>query len=414
MNLVNTKDDDVLPDGLIGLHATSLRGAVLHTNESIYGIVDRLRGIAATSDQKTLAAAESRFGMHFEEHGLLFDDTLRGLVRPAEHYLRDWMHTFVNGGLANVEIFHLIQALRSHNIEVHLLQSFSLECILPKKHGKVSDSWLDKARLSNDSFSSFAAIMLTIIPIVACFLVDCVKPHNIMHDHIRCFLLLHRIVGLLRMGADNAAEQVDKLAALILEHHALFEKLYPRDACKPKYHHALHLPGTYARIRKVVSCFVTERKHRTTKAAALHVFRHIEHTVLSDLVNRQCEQVLDGHSLFQRTFLVSPLTVNFFGHELQRSTEAVLECGHIHKGDVVYLKSSGIARVVCFWKPVNVQIILAQVSDCVRVPSTEFCYTDSEQISFVDVDAICDAVIHRYRGDRIFRVILPFVAECLR
>lgn len=51
---------------------------------------------------------------------------------------------------------------------------------------------------------------------------------------------------------------------------------------------------------------VTERKHRLVKAAALFVFRSLEHTTLAHILNAQCEQVIEGHSLFQKRFLVRP------------------------------------------------------------------------------------------------------------
>ena len=66
----------------------------------------------------------------------------------------------------------------------------------------------------------------------------------------------------------------------------------------------------YRNMKKVIACFVTERKHRALKAAALYVLRHIEHTSLLSLVSQQCELIIEGHSLFQPEFLVNPSPVD--------------------------------------------------------------------------------------------------------
>ena len=85
-----------------------------------------------------------------------------------------------------------------------------------------------------------------------------------------------------------------------------------------------------------MSCFVCERKHRHVKDSALHVFRHLEHTVLHDVVNTQCQQLLEGVELFKEQFLVTPRDVRDVPN-LRRSTRAVLKLGGLY-GHGVYAK----------------------------------------------------------------------------
>ena len=61
---------------------------------------------------------------------------------------------------------------------------------------------------------------------------------------------------------------------------------------KPKLHHMHHVVDGMEGLGKLLSCFVCERKHKTVKYAAPHVFRHIEHTVLAHVINRQCHQFM--------------------------------------------------------------------------------------------------------------------------
>lgn len=249
--------------------------------------------------------------------------------------------------------------------------------------------------------------MSTLVPIIAAFLKEYVRPRDIMAPHIECYQLLADILGLLSSGASYAVQHLDLLASYIQRHHELFVGLYPASAVKPKWHHMLHLPSLYRRLRKVISCFVTERKHKAVKGAALYVFRHLEHTVLADILNQQCEQILDGHSLFQRQFLAHPKTIDVFGHRLNRSSEAVLECGHIYTGDVIYVVGGVVARIMCFWQ--LAEHITAQCHVCEKVDECE--YRDGTNVSFVSTDSILDAMSYRPRPDGSFMVLLPFAAR---
>ena len=166
------------------------------------------------------------------------------------------MHIIVSGGVGNSQMSGLKEALKTEGIPINLVRDYSVEWVLPKQHGKVSPTWLDEARFESDSgFASFASYLLTLLPIVGAFLVDNVQPHNVMEEHIECFLLLVNIVGLLTSGADYACKHLPLLAQYIVDHHKLYIKLYPK-LVKTKFHQMLHLPETYQRLTKVLSCFV--------------------------------------------------------------------------------------------------------------------------------------------------------------
>lgn len=412
-NAVNSKDDD-LARGLIGIHAKTLNNALRHTSESVWEMCERLAFLAEHGYTEDLKAREQQYGIKYIEGGLLFDRPLRLIHRPIEHYIRDWMHTLVNGGVGNTQCACIIHELEEAGIPSTVAQSFSTECILPKKYGKVAKQWLDQARVKEETLSSFSSVMLSLVPILACFFADCVQPHleegHVLLEHIRCFSLLNQILGILTMGADSAMKHLRELQELVLEHHSLFVDLYDKSALKPKFHHTLHLAETFKRIQKVMSCFVCERKHRVAKKAALQVFRHIEHVVLATMVNAQCEQMLDGFSLFQKEFLAHPRTVIFFGIGMLRSSEAVLQCGCIHAQDIVYLEGGVVARVRWFWQVSLGSNIVLQCTMCSSVDG-QYKYRDSKKLHFTPVDAIVDAMIYRYIGSGVFRIIKPFAAK---
>ena len=101
-------------------------------------------------------------------------------------------------------------------------------------------------------------------------------------------MVVGKVVGICFMGSDDAVEHSVLLQELIGRYIGLFVKLYPKSAV-PKLHQLMHLIDNIAYLRKLLSCFVTERKHRATKRAALFVFRHIDNTVIKDCDENNCE-----------------------------------------------------------------------------------------------------------------------------
>ena len=404
--LVNTTDESSIPPGLVSLRISSLAGVVANTNNDIWEMADVVHDLATRG--RSYTETQKLLGLNYNPSGLLYNHSLRQVHRPIDHYIRDWMHIIVNGGVGNTQTFYVVDELKSHGVQVELVQRYSLEVTLAKKYGKVSKTWLDKARFSDGNFNSFASYMLCLIPIVLAFLLDCVQPQDIMHDHIKCYQLLVDIVGLLTSGADYAVQHMDLLATLIKEHHDLYKELYPECAIKPKWHHMIHLPSLYKRLNKVISCFVTERKHKAVKGAALFVFRHLEHTVLASVINEQCEQVKAGHSLFLKEFLMHPSDIDVLGVRLKRSSRALLECGMLACGDVVYILGGVLGRLECFWQ--FGEHITALISKC-KPLQTAGHYRDSDGCDFVSIDSIVDAVSYRLLEDGSFRVLLPFKAR---
>ena len=99
------------------------------------------------------------------------------------------------------------------------------------------------------------------------------------------------------------------------------------DRAKAKFHHMYHIHETIERFNRVLSCFVTERAHRRSKRAALHVFRYLEQTVMKDLVNRTVEQFAGDSSLFLRAYLIRPKVAELVGAQVHKSTKATLHVG---------------------------------------------------------------------------------------
>ena len=212
--------------------------------------------------------------------------------------------------------------------------------------------------------------MLSIIPILALFLCEVVgdDASHPLDDYMQCFWRLRMIVGILQLGPSNAMNHVERLRRLIQEHAELFIESYPGRET-PKFHHLFHIVDNMLFLGKLLSCFVTERKHRTTKRCALFVFRCIGNTVTKEvMLSRMCQKLSsESESIFSKVYLVRPRVYNFAGTVLHRASGAVLPCGSVQAGDFVWLDKNVVASVVAFWKPDCAEHISVQVETCSRL-----------------------------------------------
>ena len=416
--VINSRRLEDIPRGAQSMHTTcSLEGLQQSTNELIWNMADDLQNLVDRG--RPYKEKEKQLGLKYNQFGLLYQNHLRSVHYPIDHYIRDWMHTMVSGGVANTQMALIGNAIKSLGIPTDLLQKFSLEIVLPKQHGKVSPAWLDKERFKSEdgeayNFTSFASYMMSIVPIVLCFLEDIVMPivkeDMAWSKHFRCWELLVDILGILSSGADYALQHLELLEKWVVEHHKLYLELYDLLSVKPKWHHMLHLAKLYARLNKIISCFVTERKHRAVKRRALYIFRHYEHTTLTSIINDQCEQIIEGHSLFKESFLVSPHEVGGASF-LQKSTRAVFKCGEVVFDDIVYIAGGVIARVVCFWEMSHEsQGIFVQCNVCKPIAGNKYQYKDSDDVEFFPELSIVGPVSYRPMPYGM-RVIFPFKAK---
>jgi hypothetical protein len=253
--------------------------------------------------------------------------------------------------------------------------------------------------------------MLSLVPIVASFMAEVIPMGHALHDNMRCLWRLHLIIGILSLGSTKAMSYVGRLRTLVTEHAELFVQLYP-DRVKPKFHHLFHIADNMVWLGALASCFVCERKHRSTKRAALWVFRSVDNTVVKEMLSRQCTAIADdGTSLFQKQWLHAPKALIFGGVSLHRSVRACLECGPINAGDLLWLQSGSsayVGRAIAFWECPQSKQISVQFSRYTRVDAhgTRWSSANSDVV-FTSTDHIVDAMTYADMGGDIFLVIQP-------
>ena len=405
----------ILAHGLIGIDCIDPALFDQHSDDSVFEMADFLAATAAHTPNQ-LDALQTQCGLKYVPDGVLYDADLRarGIYRPVSHMIRDWMHVYLNDGVANCQCYELILVLKAQcNISRPTIQTYISQFKLPFKRGRVGALWLNDRRMKNKkrTLASFAGVMLSLVQLMNCFLVDVVAGEHMIDDHIKCFQHLATIIAILALGPANAMDHLPRLAHEILAHAALYVRLYAKSV-KPKFHMSFHLIFDARRIGRFLSTFVTERKHRLTKKAALHVFRYIEKTVLRDLVNRQCQTVANGYSsLFRPRYMVTPKIVTLGGTDMIFAREVATHCGNLKIGDMVYLRRGGICKITAFWAgSLDADVLIATCVEYARITPV-LVTTANSSVCFEDVSDIVDAVAWAVYDTNVLHVIQPFAAS---
>jgi hypothetical protein len=400
-NVVNFIED--LPDTLVGIGCADRARLRYATDGDIFAMVDRLASFVGT--KAALGELEKACGMNNNPKSLLMDPFLRTIVKPCAHYLRDWMHTIVNHGVAGTETALLLKALQDKGVTLAMIARYAANFVTPKAQQPVSDYWFAANRVGDDHMRLFAGEMLAVVPILNAFLEDAVRPSGELVAHLDAYDLMARILALLQMGPSAASRRRAELAALIDKHHAKFVEAYGEDEAKPKWHHMIHLPEHGPHLNRILSCFTAERKHKDTKRAATNLFNEYDSAVLRKLLYQQV-QALSLPDLWVSETLIRATSRATNGHCVSRSKTASIHCGEAHCGDVVARIDRTIVKVSCF----------LQVSGCPAVfvhgftfaPSaTPHTFVDSRADVIFQAAEVVQLLMHAPRGDGAFRVILP-------
>jgi hypothetical protein len=382
------------------------------SNEGVYAIIDGLKVhyedllTKPRFPKTTWEKSERDAGFNLVFEGILLDTDLRHIYKPVDHTIRDWQHTLAQDGVANTHVAALLHRLKTKGIGIERVQTFSQLVNYPSAIGKLDQSAFGPSRMRADTIFSFSSIMVTMVSVLH-FFVD-IFAATIVPDEHRAFTKLHHIIGILRMGPEDAMGHVQTLRTLMSQHLEAFCELYPDVNIKPKMHHIFHIPDGMDWLGKLLSCFVTERKHKMIKRAALYIFRNLEHTVLTDVVNTTFQQVISGHDLYSETFLIMPHDCEIGGLDFRRSRAACCRIGHVAVGDLVVNVHGCVGCIVCCWQKASDNLIVLEVDayPCLN-DDVRFVSKAQASKSFFELREIVDSLIWIEESPGIIRICLP-------
>lgn len=406
-NVFNRVDDAHLVDGCVSIRCSDPTLFVPHTNESIHEIYDFL----AASDPSERGVNEQLLGYKYNPDGILGDMHLRTIYKPKDHTLRDFQHTLLSGGVANVEVACIMKnVVLPLGLSIDFMQDYISQFTLPSSHGKVNRAWLGKNRFGKKMrcLASFSSTMLSVVPLLANFLVDWLPEAHPLYAHVDCFWKLHLIVGICTFGPGGAMPFVDSLRQLIRQHAIIFSRLYP-ESVRPKFHHLFHIPDNMEFLGKLLSCFVTERKHRVTKRAALHTFRGIDNSVVKALLNKHCQKLLSDDNVFLRQYVVGGRIVDMYGVQCRKSKAAVLPCGGVKAKDLLWLDDHTVSKIICFWEHAGNVVIEVAVYTSTNVQLTLWS-VDGALPTMIPSDRVVAAVAWAHHSAGVIRVARPVMS----
>ena len=172
---------------------------VLSTTDEVYFIVDHLKHLMSlgVSDGKYQKSA-TELGFNHDPDGVLLDVRLRNLFLPVKHQLIDWMHTWCQDGVANVEAAMLLRNMAElrPSINNDMVQICLNTCVLPSDHGKINGKWVEPKRLRGVYLTAFASMVLSLVLCLYLFL-DLFGVKKLLPEKYTCFKLMHQVIGLL-------------------------------------------------------------------------------------------------------------------------------------------------------------------------------------------------------------------------
>ena len=391
-------------------NCTNRKKIRVRSNDDVWNIVDDLNREFLRKGKKTgpLKKKETEVGFNCSLHGLLADVGLRDIYFPVDHCIRDWQHTVVQDGVANTQIFNILTWLKAKKMcNIEDVQQFSQICNYPSNWGKLPTSALDPARMKDTTIASFSSIILSVVIVMMMYLEKFFEDVQECSRHFTCFQTLFHIVGILRMGPESAMQHTETLRTLIASHLELCVALYG-EYIKPKGHHLFHVVDGALWIGRLLSCFVTERKHRMVKQCAVNVFRHFEHTVLIDVVNQSIEQVLSGHDLYDAEFLISPKAVVLSSIGFRVANRCVIRVGMVAAGDLVITNTGDVGKIVKVFQRVSDDLVLLEVDAYPSINGDTACRSTSRQYhDFFESKSIVDTLIWYFDSPGIIRFSIP-------
>ena len=373
---------------IVGLSCPDISALVPHSTSSFYKMVDKLSDAHAVIGKTKFGVLETELGLTYNEHGLLWDKSVRNVFDCTKHVLRDSMHTLASNGLIGTELAFIIPRLAAADPHwsLDIIKAYAQSWILPKRLRSVKSNWFDESFFLRDKTKYFASEEVCIMNLLYMFLVKVVKPSGKLKAELVCFGFLHRIVSLFMMGADLPNDRLDEIDDLIYKHHKLYIEIYPPLAVKEKYHRLLHCTDSARRMGKHLSCWVTERKHSRVKRESTYLFNHNEKTSVLGLVEKQLSE-MSSDGWFDDESLINPRVGCIDGKKIETSNYAHLKCGMVHKADMVHINTDDghfvVGQVVAFFAIDN--DVCVNVKLLTPLADEESCWSSH---------AMVDSIIH--------------------
>jgi len=356
------------------------------------------------------ARLQTSTGIKFCPTGLLFCSYLMSFIlNPCKNYVRDWMHTLVSNGVAGTHLACICQALDAAGIPLNIVQAYSHKFVLPRSRGgKPSNLYFKDALMATDHVRHFASDVLGMVTILYCFLVEKVRPRNMLDErNITCFVYLYQILCILRRGDIDEAISAT-LHDVILKHNTLFLELYGNRVVKIKFHHMYHLARDMLYLLGCLSCFPTERKNKEAIAVSTATDCTVERTSVIAFLQRTLNHWKCHIHTCSEMYLHDEKVTHVQGLKMSFARAGTFKCGDLHAQDVAYFQDDILGTVLSFWK-FDGRIFIT-INRHRRVPNTMQWDLAANDVQFIDAELLIEPVFWYAKATSIF-VAVPSYGE---
>jgi len=258
-----------LDEDIVDISCNDLSRCCLRSDEEVWALCDDL----ATCPPQDLAERQHVTGLKLHAETLMFDIPLRRYVLPASHTHGDAMHILVSNGLFNSDVMLFMKWMKSsigaYFPEVRrFYDDQGWKSTIPVPLSGINET---RQKHSDELLKCNASEGLAVYPILRAFVVS-VYGTQAAEPQVQAFLFLCLIMDeistLIKGMAGAMAEQAAaRLRDLVKRYMAAFEEAYGKSKFKFKHHQLLHLPDKIEAMKRLLICFVLERKHFLAKAA---------------------------------------------------------------------------------------------------------------------------------------------------
>lgn len=316
---------------------------------------------------------------------------MTNILDPCRNYIRDWMHTFVSGGVAGTHLAKICGALHDIGIGIEIVHTYAQNFKLPRcrSGGKISDLYFKANLVVTDHVKMFAGDVLGMVCIMYAFLIDKIQPRGLLETNIECFAALFVMLSILRRGDMSNAIHIT-LTAITLKHNRLFLDLYGNKDAKIKFHHTYHIPDDMLYLMKCLSCFPAERKNKDAIAVSNASTTHIEKASVIAFLHRTIDYWNDSKACHE-IYLNNPRAVALHGQRLSKAASATLTCGEVHINDMVFLFDGSIGKVRSFYQHGDCLSVGVDVHKAISHAKLLF-EIDAHDVQFIDARSIVEPV----------------------
>ena len=419
------RESDILVDFVID--DTEL---VLHTDDTLRSTLERLRAAHAVDAPADFKWREMALGFTHNDHNMVLDPQLRGILRPCSQYMHDYMHVVYVDGVANITLYHVMEVFRVSGHTYTAIHDFLQPWVWPHRVGgahcagkKVFNPKHENKTRNKNCFQAQASELLSVLPVIA-FYVRCVLlpfADGQLLEACNVYLALFAVHVLLQ-DILHGTVTPPMLRRAIRSLLTLFVAAYGADPCKTKFHSLIHLPFEFDFHKFLISCWVHERRHRLIKKFAQDIcgLASYERSVLAEFTAHHLEKLKDPNTFNFSPGLVSPhapsarlrrFLVERFGERnfataLESRYNAFAICA---RGDCVMVRADDAVKAGDVWFHAEVDgeaLSMISTWDCIEQGAYFSKWRMCEAPAFFPTSAIVDTMIWS-QADGVATVLLP-------